>query len=75
MNPVYLSLLITAVAMPVGIRWRNASYALVIVGSLEMAVFTLLGSGNLAYPLAYFSLIAAIAWILISIFSLNTMKT
>ena len=71
MNPVYLSLLITAVAMPVGIRWRKASYALVIVGSLEMAVFTLLGSENLAYPLAYFSLIAAIAWILISIFSMT----
>ena len=71
MNPVYFSLLITAVAMPVGIWWRKASYALVIAGSLEMAVFTLLGSGNLAYPLAYFSLIAAIAWILISIFSMT----
>ncbi|MFG1415774.1 MAG: proton-conducting transporter membrane subunit [Thermoplasmataceae archaeon] len=71
MNPVYFSLLITAVAMPVGIWWRKASYALVIAGSLEMAVFTLLGSGNLAYPLAYFSLIASIAWILISIFSMT----
>jgi hydrogenase-4 component B len=71
MNPVYLSLLITAVAMPVGIKWRNASYTLVIAGSVVLAVFTLLGSGGIDYPLAYFSLIAAIAWILISVFSIT----
>jgi|YelNatPaOPRAMG01_1025707.scaffolds.fasta_scaffold01388_10 hydrogenase-4 component B len=71
MNPVYISLLITAVAMPVGIRWRKVSYSLVIAGSLVLAVFTLLGSGATAYPLAYFSLVAAIAWILISVFSMT----
>ncbi|MCL4451861.1 MAG: hydantoin racemase [Candidatus Thermoplasmatota archaeon] len=71
MNPAFLSLIITAAAIPVGIRWRKASYSLVIAGSIVLAVFTLLGSGDLAYPLSYFSLIAAIAWILISVFSMT----
>ena len=71
MIPVYISLLLTAVAIPVGIKWRRASYSLVILGSLVLAVFTLLGSADVAYPLSYFSLIAAIAWILVSVFSMT----
>ncbi|EQD38272.1 hydrogenase 4 subunit B, partial [mine drainage metagenome] len=68
---LYLSLVLAAAAMPVGLKWKKISYGLIIAGSLIMAIFTILDGGQFTYPLAYFPLIAAIAWILVSIFSLS----
>ncbi len=71
MNLLYISLVLAAGSIPVGIKWRKTSYGMIIAGSLFIAIFTIIGQGEFTYPLAYFSLIAAIAWILISIFSIS----
>ena len=70
MDLVYISLIIAALAVIIGIYRRTLSYLAIMLSSILMAVFTFR-----QYDLtSYFALIAAISWILISIFSIQYSK-
>ena len=70
MDLVYISLIVAAFAVIIGIYRRTASYLTIILSSILMAVFTFR-----QYDLtSYFSLIAAISWTLISVFSIQYSK-